>query len=166
MLRDDFGGNWFQFHAALNVLADARADRRIAVLGAVSDFGITGRQNWRELGAKAAAAADAAVFVGKDAGAARSAAVAAGMPSEQAFSFTNLRPAAEFLRSELQMGDLVLLKGGRATEHITRLFFSQTGSIDCWVRKCKKPILCDFCHDMGYRPDNGIAGQPPLVRIK
>ncbi len=154
MLRDDFGGNWFHFDAALDVLAQARADRRIAVLGAVGDFGTPGRDNWRKLGAKTAASADAAVFVGKDAGAARSAAVEAGMPADRAYSFTNLKPAAEFLRSELCSGDLVLLKGGRATEHLTRLYFSQTGSVDCWVRRCQKPILCDFCKEMGHRPDS------------
>lgn len=73
------------------------------------------------------------------------------MASGQAHGFDSLRRAAEFLKTELRPGDLVLLKG-RSTDHIARLFYAQCGNVGCWDDYCRKTMLCDMCWKLGIEP--------------
>jgi UDP-N-acetylmuramoyl-tripeptide--D-alanyl-D-alanine ligase len=102
--------------------------------------------------------ADLLVFTGSSARAARAEARRAGLLDDQVASFEKISEAADFLRSELREGDLVLLKAGRSTEHLARIYYAQTGTVECWRPSCKKPMLCDFCDELGHRPDS--VGHP------
>jgi UDP-N-acetylmuramoyl-tripeptide--D-alanyl-D-alanine ligase len=152
VLRDDYDGSFDTFEAALRVLAEARAARRVAVISDVSDYGSTmRRKRLAHLGREAARAAEVVVFVGEAAAHGRRGALAAGLAPENVYAFTGLRQATEFLRGSLRQGDLVLLKG-RISDHVSRLFFTQLGSIRCWKAHCEKVIACDVCSELGNRP--------------
>jgi UDP-N-acetylmuramoyl-tripeptide--D-alanyl-D-alanine ligase len=99
------------------------------------------------MGELASQAADLAVFVSPLAHYAVKAAVAAGMKSECVRGFTDLQTATKYLKTELRSGDLVLLRG-RATDHLSRIFFAQFGAIGCWKNHCRKTIICDFCPEL------------------
>lgn len=72
----------------------------------------------------------------------------AGILRESDHSFGALQEAAGFLRTEPRTGDVALIKG-RTTDHVTRLFMAQLGTIDCWQEHCKKTMLCDICWELG-----------------
>lgn len=153
MLRDDYDGSFDAFQAAMRVLGESRAERRIAVLCDASDFArAKSRKRVATLGGEAAKVAEVVIFVGETAEHGRRGALESGLAPGRAHAFTTLEDAASFLRGTLTPGDLVLLKG-RISDHIARLFFAQLGPIRCWIQRCEKRITCDVC------PELGIAGE-------
>ena len=150
MIRDELNGSYDTWQAAVKVLEDSHAARRVLVMSDVTDWhkkSMKARDRNKELGRIAARVAEVAIFVGEHARHAVEAAVAAGMHRDRAHGFPNLLEAAEHLKSELRHGDLVLLRG-RATDHLSRIFFSQFGEIGCWRTYCGKTIVCDHCDEL------------------
>jgi UDP-N-acetylmuramoyl-tripeptide--D-alanyl-D-alanine ligase len=158
VIRDEKSGSIDQVGPSFDVLAQASAARKIVVMSDVSDDSQKPRTRLAAIGRAAARVADCAVFVGDRAGYGVRGAVAAGMDAGAAHAFASLEAAAEFLRTELRAGDLVLLKG-RATDHISRLYFAQLGPVGCWKTDCKKTRLCDRCDEPG-----GVQGSSGVRR--
>ena len=105
------------------------------------------RDRSTDLGRNASRVAEVAIFVGEHAHHAVKAAVAAGMHPDSVHGFRNLLTAAEYLKSELRDGDLVLLRG-RTTDHLSRICFAQCGAIECWKTHCGKTIVCNHCDEL------------------
>ena len=146
-LRDEYNGSPDTLRAALAVLQYAHTNRRVLVMSNVADLAKSSRVRFIEMGELASQAADLAVFVSPLAHYAVKAAVAGGMKSECVHGFTDLQTATKYLKAELRSGDLVLLRG-RATDHLSRIFFAQFGAIGCWKNHCRKTIICDFCPEL------------------
>ncbi|HVN76287.1 MAG TPA: Mur ligase family protein [Thermoanaerobaculaceae bacterium] len=165
VVRDEYDGSIDTFEAGVRFLADARAERRVAVVSDVSDYGSTmRRKRVAHLGRELARVAEVVVFVGRAAAHGRDAARAAGVAAESARSFVDLREAAEFLRATLRRGDLVYLKG-RVSDHMSRLFFAQLGRVACWKTDCDLRIVCDRCPELGTPPTDLAKAVPaPLQR--
>jgi UDP-N-acetylmuramoyl-tripeptide--D-alanyl-D-alanine ligase len=153
LLRDDYGVSIDTIEPALSVLDEATATRKLLVMTDFSDSGLDTRRRLKYLGRRAGEVADCVVFIGEcgDYGARR--AVDAGMAAGNAHSFESLKHAAEFLRTELRAGDLVLL-AGRTSDHVSRVFFAQLGTVACWKQPCNKHMLCDICWELGFTPDD------------
>jgi UDP-N-acetylmuramoyl-tripeptide--D-alanyl-D-alanine ligase len=150
MIRDELNGSYDTWQAAVKVLGDSQAARRVLVMSDVSDWhkkSMKARDRNKELGRIASRVAEVAIFVSEHAHHAVKAAVAAGMHPDSVHGFTNLLKAAEHLKSELRHGDLVLLRG-RATDHLSRICFAQFGEIGCWRTHCGKTIVCDHCNEL------------------
>jgi UDP-N-acetylmuramoyl-tripeptide--D-alanyl-D-alanine ligase len=147
VLRDEHNGTLPTFEAALDVMRGAETCRRIVIVGDVLDSGMSERGRYRHLGVQVARAADMGIFIGRSSNTSVSAAVEAGMNRGSALSFKSLPDAANFLRSELRAGDLVLLQGwvGR---HLERLILAQLGSISCWAERCTKLVPCERCPEL------------------
>ena len=152
VLRDDIGASVDTIEPALRVLQDATAPRKLLVMTDISDFGQDRRQRLKYLGRRAGEVADGVVFIGDLASYGVRRAIDAGMHPDQGHAFKTLREAAEFLRTELRSGDLVLLKG-RSTDHAARIFFAQIGAVGCWKDPCRKQMLCDTCWELGITPE-------------
>jgi hypothetical protein len=75
------------------------------------------------------------------------AAVEAGMNRDSALAFRTLPDAANFLKSELRAGDLVLLQGW-VERHVERAILAQLGSISCWLERCPKFMQCERCPEL------------------
>ena len=163
IVRDDYSASIDTFEAALRFLREARAGRRILVLSDVSDSGENYRSRLRKLGVAVAGWLDLLVLIGREHRYGCRKAVEAGMPDEGVRGFETLRQAAGWLKSTLGTDDLVLLKG-RTTDHVTRLFFAQIGSVSCWRDYCRRTMLCDGCWELGFRPEAGEA--PPSVGLR
>jgi hypothetical protein len=56
-----------------------------------------------------------------------------------------MREAAELLRAELREGDLVLTKGSRDHDHLSRLAFQFTRPVACWTESCRRRRDCERC---------------------
>jgi UDP-N-acetylmuramoyl-tripeptide--D-alanyl-D-alanine ligase len=100
----------------LDVLRDAPARRRIAVLGEMLELGRWSESLHRDVG-DYAARCEVSVLVGIR-GAARhmlEAALDAGLKAGAAFFFEDPRAAGDFLRREARPGDAILFKGSRGT---------------------------------------------------
>jgi len=147
LLRDDFNGSFDTLTAALEVLAQAQADRRVLVLSDVSDSRVRARDRAKRFGEQAARCCDLAIFLGEHRQRAVKSAVRCGMPPENVYSFATFPEAAAFLESELREGDLALLRG-RTTDHLGRVYFAQLGSVGCILARCPRLLLCDHCFEL------------------
>lgn len=162
ILRDEFNGALDTFHAALSVLETAKARRRIVLFSDFSDSSRSNRDRASQLGRMAAKVADVAGFVGSYGERSRSAAIRAGMSELHAMSFPDLSHATDFLRNNLQSGDLVLIKG-RANHHLSRIYLGLLGTVRCEREICGMKILCDTCPSLGFHwtPDlEGLMAPP------
>jgi UDP-N-acetylmuramoyl-tripeptide--D-alanyl-D-alanine ligase len=148
ILRDDYNAAIDTIDASLNVLEKATALRRLVVITDMSDFGRNRKQRLKYLASRTAEVADGAVFVGELADYGKRRAIEAGLRPEMVHAFPSMQPAAEFLQSELKPGDVMLLKG-RTTDHATRIFYAQLGTVKCWKEYCGKRMLCDLCPELG-----------------
>lgn len=159
-LRDEYNASVDAFEVAFEVMRGAKARRRVVVASDYSDSKKKQQRRSNQLGRETAEIAEAAVFIGQSSRRAQRKAVEAGMASELVHAFTDLQEAAGFLKTFLEPGDLVLLKG-RASHHLSRLFFAQLGQVDCWKPTCSKMMLCDICPELG--PASKAKGQTKLV---
>ncbi|HUQ19890.1 MAG TPA: UDP-N-acetylmuramoyl-tripeptide--D-alanyl-D-alanine ligase [Gemmatimonadaceae bacterium] len=150
VLRDDYAASVDTVEPSLQVLANATAERRFLVVTDMSDMGRNRKQRLKYLAARSAEVSDFAVFIGEIADYGKRRAIEAGLSADSVHAFDSLRPAAEFLRTELRSGDVVLLKG-RTTDHATRIFFAQLGEVGCWKADCRKRMLCDTCWELGFK---------------
>lgn len=147
-LRDEYNASVDTFEVAFEVMRGAKARRRVVVASDYSDSKKRQQRRAKQLGRETAEIAEAAVFLGESSRRAQRAATEAGMASELVHAFTDLQEAAAFLKTFLEPADLVLLKG-RASHHLSRLFFAQLGQVDCWKPTCSKMMLCDICPELG-----------------
>ncbi|MGD0200242.1 MAG: UDP-N-acetylmuramoyl-tripeptide--D-alanyl-D-alanine ligase [Bryobacteraceae bacterium] len=157
VIRDELSGSIGTLRQALEVLAQSSAARKLLVISDVTDTSQKPRKRLAQIGREAAAVAGSVVFIGDRAGHGVRGAVAAGMDPQSAHGFGFLQAAAEFLKAELRPGDLVLLKG-RTTLHLSRIYFAQIGTVECWKVDCEKTFLCDRCPELGARPYPASTG--------
>lgn len=157
VIRDEWNGSIDTLDAAVEVMKEAKAQRKIAVLSDYSDTSTKLRGRANRLGRRAAEFADLMVFVGEYAERSAASAVAAGTAKENARSFVTIDAALAFLKSELRRGDLVLLKG-QANHHLSRLYLGLLGDIGCTRLACPRQVLCDQCEYLGLPWTPKLAG--------
>jgi UDP-N-acetylmuramoyl-tripeptide--D-alanyl-D-alanine ligase len=160
ILRDDTNSFLDAFKTSMAVLKDARGVRRIFVSNGYTEDELDVRRRLAHLGELAGASADVVVFFGGNGQQARRAAIEHGIPPENAHRFKTIRQTADFLRTEIRGGDLVLVKG-RYSSHLGRILFAQVTDIECWVSRCPKRFLCDRCPELGAAPETLTRYSPP-----
>ncbi len=143
-IRDEENGSPDTLEAMLKVLREAECGRKILVFSDVSDSSAKPRRRLRDMGRLAAEFVQLAVFVGEHSHHAVRGAVDAGMDPAHCHSVIRVAQAADWLRQEARAGDLIFVKG-RATDHLSRIVFSQFGQIGCWQSRCRIQPVCDLC---------------------
>ena len=157
VIRDEYDGSIDTFEAGLKVLAEARAERRVAVISDVSEYGSTmRRKRVAHLGREAARVAEVVVFVGEAAQYGRKGALAAGSAPELTYAFGDFGEAAEALRAMLRPGDLVYLKG-RNSDNMARLFYALLGTTG------GRRNDGNACPDPGGAPEGSADATPASV---
>ena len=118
VIDDSYNANPTATRRALDVLAGARATRRIAVVGEMLELGDHAIGLHQGVGRAAAqAGVDTLIAVGGPAASALAqAAVAAGMPASQVRYFATSDEAADLMLTLVQPGDVVLVKGSRGVK--------------------------------------------------
>lgn len=117
VLDDTYNANPDSMLAALQTLGTwplANSAKRIAVLGRMGELGLHADEGYRKVGTAAAKVVDFLLAVGPETKSMAEAARAAGL--EEVFAPEDKAAAATLLRSISRRGDLVLLKGSRATQ--------------------------------------------------
>jgi len=162
---DTFNGTLPALKAGLDFLAQARASRKIAVVGDVFDSGLTSRPRARDLGRRVAAAADVGVFIGGEAHcSAREAARFADAKPVTAYAFKMAEEAAAFLRSRLRPGDLLYIQGWER-RHLERIAIAQSGEIGCHRQMCQWRVQCSDCPHLNFVPFSALAASA-LVMVQ
>ena len=111
---DTYNSNPHALSRALELLAKADAEgRRIAVIGDMLELGRNEKKFHYDAGNLAPASIDSIVAVGERSRAVLEGAIDAGFDRANLFHFADAASAAEFLRTFLRSGDLVLLKASR-----------------------------------------------------
>jgi UDP-N-acetylmuramoyl-tripeptide--D-alanyl-D-alanine ligase len=151
LLRDDYNASQPVLEAALGVLREAAARRRILVLSDFSDFEGNRKRRLRYLAERVRGAADVCVLIGEASAYGRRRLIGQGFAAEAAVACATLDEARAYLARELREGDLALLKG-RTTDHVTRVAHALVGPVACRRVRCSKTVLCDFCAELRPRP--------------
>ncbi|MFW5961513.1 MAG: UDP-N-acetylmuramoyl-tripeptide--D-alanyl-D-alanine ligase [bacterium] len=116
IINDSYNANPLAVKAALDVLAETKGARKIAVLASMLELGEQSLIKHREVGSYAAEKSlDLLITIGREA-----AEIAAGaetkMNSEKILILDNNEECIEFLKSEIKEKDLILIKGSRANK--------------------------------------------------
>jgi UDP-N-acetylmuramoyl-tripeptide--D-alanyl-D-alanine ligase len=110
---DTYNSNPFALRRALELLQQAEASRRIAVIGDMLELGEKELDFHRESGRAIPREVDVVIGVGKRTAALLEGAREAGFDGSSLHHFDSAEHAGEFLRAFIQPGDLVLLKASR-----------------------------------------------------
>jgi aminoacyl-tRNA hydrolase len=108
-IRDHMKAPFWSIPPALQFMRDARAKRKIVVIGHISDFVGHSDNKYTSVARQALAVADLVVFVGSYAS--KSLKAKRYSKDEALQAFNSVEAASEYLNAFLQSGDLVLLKG-------------------------------------------------------
>ena len=141
LLRDEYNGSIDSFEAAMEVLSQAEAKRRLLIISDCSDCKLKPRDRIRRYARQASQCGAEVVVIGE-------------RVPDGAQGFLRFEDAAEFLRRELRAGDLALLRG-RTCDHLSRLYFALLGEVDCHVPTCDRRRPCDECARLGFTPAAG-----------
>jgi UDP-N-acetylmuramoyl-tripeptide--D-alanyl-D-alanine ligase len=146
-IRDDWKAPHWSLPSAFDFIAEARAPRKLIVIGTISDYGGNASKLYRRSVARALEAADHVVLIGPRAAslASRSGAAADGRLA----AFDTVRDAAAWLDNFARRGDLVLLKGSILADHLARLALAMDREVGCWRHRCGRHIFCDHCRLLG-----------------
>lgn len=147
VLCDDHKAPLESVEAALDVLADVSARRRIAVLGGILDSNLTTDATYRRLGA-ALTAVDRVFFLGRrrDFRPLRSEAVRAGLPTSKIVRLQgDVFADAAAVGDDLRSGDVLLLKG-RDSHQLQRIALILAGrNVQCDRDPCNLRTRCAEC---------------------
>jgi UDP-N-acetylmuramoyl-tripeptide--D-alanyl-D-alanine ligase len=179
VVRDDFKAASDSLDEFLHFLREARADRKVAVIGQIADYPGRSRPIYTSFAKSAAEITDLLLFVGERAenlwgGVHRK---SPNFLSEfngaraRIHVFETVRDASRFLRSELRFGDLLALKGSGTSDHLERIFLEHQTSVRCWRAHCGLVLACDDCNLLGLIAEfndalpgkyRATCGQPPI----
>ena len=146
--------------AALRFLDEARARRKLVVIGMVSDSPVQSAHKYRTVARRALEVAEKAFFVGDFAHCALKARSHPG--DDRILAFETVYELSRFLRDELARGDLVLVKGTQRVDHLERLVLERTDGLDCWRERCGRSTACAQCELRGspFVPVSSAAATP------
>jgi UDP-N-acetylmuramoyl-tripeptide--D-alanyl-D-alanine ligase len=145
-VRDEFKGSEHTFESAFAALAEIPAQKRIGVIGGISEE--HGRQAYRDVGAGAAKVLDRVVYVGttKNMATFRAGATKQGMQAECIDHVHTWIEARDRVRELIEADDIVFIKG-RWQQALGRVGLSLAGrDVRCRADPCPfKRMLCDVC---------------------
>jgi UDP-N-acetylmuramoyl-tripeptide--D-alanyl-D-alanine ligase len=145
-IRDDFKAPAWAFQSALRYMAEARAARKVIVIGTISSHGGSKKEirNYQQALSTAAEAADQVLLVGPRAQS-RLKRMGERESTARIHAFESVRDASAWLGKYLRPGDLVLLKGSNRADHLARLALSVDRQVQCWRDRCGWVKFCDHC---------------------
>lgn len=114
ILDDSYNASPLAAHAALNTLQELEAVRKIVAFGDMLEIGKFTIEAHKAVGKKVAKIADYFIAVGPRSRFAAEEAVAQGMEKSKVINFSTSQEAAIHLKSIIQEGDLILVKGSQS----------------------------------------------------
>ena len=150
-VSDNWKAPLWSIPACLDFMRTAKAERKVIVMGSISDTPRSFCDRYRAVVRQTPDAVDKIVFVGEHA---RSALRARPRPEDdRVMAFDTLYQLNSFLSNYLKAGDLVLLKGTEYVDHLQRIVLARTNGMACWREKCGK---CRFCSDCRFQHSSSV----------
>lgn len=131
LLDDTYNASPASTLAALNLLDDLPAARKIAVLGDMLELGSYEEEGHRKVGCRAADIVDVLITIGSRARFIGEEALACGLAATAVLELRDIETAGEYLQKTVEAGDIVLIKGSnllRLNELVS--FLAQEGDVD------------------------------------
>lgn len=160
-IRDDWKAPDWTLQAPLEFLEQADAERKVAVIGTVSDFSTDSSSKYKQIAKRARQSADLVIFIGPNAHRAMRARRDPG--DRSLLGFERVVDAARFLKQELRRGDLVLLKGSAKADHLVRLIYDRSQPVECWAERCGLNRFCGTCPRLYQSAPMEPKNQPELI---
>ncbi|MBA3318928.1 MAG: hypothetical protein H0T50_12680 [Gemmatimonadales bacterium] len=163
-MRDEVKASLWSIGPSLEFLRGARAPRKVAVIGTISDYGGRASAVYASVARQALDVADEVVFVGPQA--LRCASARTHPKGAALHAFLTPREAHRHLADTLVPGDLVLLKGSQRADHLLRLMLARDRRIACWRTGCRRATSCEQCAllrvpELPWSGGDGVlAGEP------
>lgn len=157
-IRDDFKAPLWGMDACAEFMKAARATRKIAIIGTVSDMGASGPERLQKLARKWQEIADVTLFVGALASCVLKVRRADKRDALRVFS--DVRSLAENVKGIVREGDLVLLKGGNTQDHLQRVVLHRNSEVSCWRDDCRRQCFCTECQHRHETALSTIAQEP------
>ncbi len=114
ILDDTYNASPDSTIAALNLLHELTAPRKIAVLGYMAELGAYEEEGHRKVGCRAADTVDILIAVGRRAETVAAEAIACGLDESHVHVMPSTQAALDFLRTITADGDTILVKGSRS----------------------------------------------------
>lgn len=114
ILDDTYNASPLAVFAALDVLKDLPAKRKIVVIGDMKELGKYSEEAHLSVGREAARLADVMLVVGDNAKSVSRGAIEEGLNKENIFEFKHAVDAGMSLRGMVRSGDLILVKGSQS----------------------------------------------------
>lgn len=114
LLDDTYNASPASTIAALNLLLELQATRKIAVLGYMAELGNYEDEGHRKVGCRAADIVDILIAVGPRSDVIATEAIACGMKPESVKQIDTIQGITDYLRSIAAAGDTILVKGSRS----------------------------------------------------
>lgn len=156
-IRDDWKAPIGSIAPALDFLKRARAPRKVAVFGTLSDYTGDSTAKYVQVAREALLIADCVVFAGARASSSLRAKRAADDPL---YAFPSVQDASKFLAGYLRRGDLVLLKGSNRADHLKRLVLARTTGVECWRIDCRIQKFCNDCEFIHVASGADVSRSP------
>jgi UDP-N-acetylmuramoyl-tripeptide--D-alanyl-D-alanine ligase len=159
-IRDDWKAPQWSVSLAIDFMAAARAERKVIVIGWISNYAEPLTAVYARVAQEALAAADEVALVGALASSAELAV------DERLRHFPTVRDAARYFEATLRAGDLVLLKG--IDDHLQRIILTRQTTVRCWRERCGRRVFCDACYlrRLPARPGAPRRGDDSLSRVR
>lgn len=117
VINDSYNANPISVRAALDVLAEMKGKRKIAVLASMLELGKMEKKAHLEIGEYIAKQnIDLLITVGEIAELIAEGAERTAMPVEKIYSFADKASTLKFLKDNLKKDDLLLIKGSRSNQ--------------------------------------------------
>jgi UDP-N-acetylmuramoyl-tripeptide--D-alanyl-D-alanine ligase len=116
IIDDTYNANPTSCLAALNLLHELDATRKVAIFGDILELGDFEDEGHRIVGRRSAAVVQQLISVGPKARIITDAALDSGMSPDQVIAFESKETAIEQLPSLIQPGDFILVKGSRSVK--------------------------------------------------
>ncbi len=113
IIDDTYNSSPFSCESALRTLGELRGGRKIAVLGDMLELGKHTIEAHKNIGKVAAENVNILVVVGARAVSSKEGALQAGMSEENIFEFLTAHEAGEFIKTFIEKGDMILVKGSQ-----------------------------------------------------
>jgi len=107
--------------AALELMEGLQAERKIVALGTMNELGEMSKDAHLTIGKRAANVGDLFIFVGPEATTLKKAITDAGISENKIYTFFDSEEAGHFLKTKIEPGDLILVKGSQNRVRMEKL---------------------------------------------
>lgn len=159
-IRDDWKSPAWHLPVVIQFLREARASRRILVLGHLGDDVTKPRKLYADTAREARQVCEQVVLTGRWAHHGLKARESDADSSIVAFETT--RETYEFLRTFVRPGDFVLIKAASTAQHAERIVFAMESPVTCWRTHCGIMPFCNQC-PLLYAPYDPLRDDTPVA---